>query len=138
MGRARKRGWVSAGTRRWPQHAELEVERPRAITVTLQLRRVAPDIGTLHSPYPSVTYELYDMINVYGQPGMEAKRTELAQRLDTFFASYADPKCNIWKGGVQLRVTSCHLRLRTRAPHSELDSPQLGGQTSAYDGYPAS
>ena len=51
-------------------------------------------------------FELYDMkrdpqerFNLYGQPGTEAKRAELAGRIDEFFARYADPKWDIWKGG---------------------------------------
>ena len=51
-------------------------------------------------------FELYDMkrdpmerTNLYGQPGTEAKRAELAARIDEFFNRYADPKWNIWKGG---------------------------------------
>jgi arylsulfatase A-like enzyme len=56
--------------------------------------------------FPNGPFELYDMkkdprerFNLYGQPGSETKRTELAQRLDAFFARYADPQYDIWKGG---------------------------------------
>lgn len=56
--------------------------------------------------FPNGPYELYNMtddpherFNLYGQPGMEAKRAELAQRLDAFFNQYANPKYDIWKGG---------------------------------------
>ena len=52
--------------------------------------------------FPNGPFELYDMkrdprerFNMYGQPGMEAKRTELAQKLDAFFNQQYD----IWKGG---------------------------------------
>jgi choline-sulfatase len=55
---------------------------------------------------PKGPFELYDMqadpqerFNLYGQPGMEAVRTRLAKRLDDFFATYADPQYDIWKGG---------------------------------------
>jgi arylsulfatase A-like enzyme len=56
--------------------------------------------------YPNGPLELYDMkkdprerFNLYGQPGTEARRAELAKRLDDFFARYADPQYDIWKGG---------------------------------------
>ncbi len=56
--------------------------------------------------FPSGPFELYDMqadprerFNLYGQPGTEPMRAELAGRLDAFFAKYADPQYDIWKGG---------------------------------------
>jgi arylsulfatase A-like enzyme len=56
--------------------------------------------------HPRGPFELYDMeadarerFNLYGQPGMEEIRASLAARLDAFFAKYADPQYNIWKGG---------------------------------------
>jgi arylsulfatase A-like enzyme len=56
--------------------------------------------------FPSGPFELYDMqtdpqerFNLYGQPGMEAARADLAKQLDDFFAKYADPQYDIWKGG---------------------------------------
>ena len=55
---------------------------------------------------PSGPHELYDMqadpherFNLYGQPGTEETRGRLAQRLDDFFARYADPQYDIWHGG---------------------------------------
>jgi arylsulfatase A-like enzyme len=55
---------------------------------------------------PNGPFELYDMeadpherVNLYGQPGTEPMRTQLAQRLDTFFNKYADPQYDIWRGG---------------------------------------
>lgn len=58
------------------------------------------------SRFPNGPYELYDMqndpqerLNLYGQPGMETIRAEMAERLDAFFNRYADPKYDIWKGG---------------------------------------
>ncbi len=58
------------------------------------------------SRHPNGPYELYDLtadpherFNVFGQPGTEAKRAELSLRLDQFFAQYADPQYDIWKGG---------------------------------------
>ncbi len=56
--------------------------------------------------FPNGPGELYDLkadprerFNLFGQPGTETRRTELAQRLDRFFAEYADPQYDIWKGG---------------------------------------
>jgi arylsulfatase A-like enzyme len=56
--------------------------------------------------FPEGPFELYDMkkdpqerFNLFGQPGTDAKRAELAKQLDDFFARYADPQYDIWKGG---------------------------------------
>ena len=56
--------------------------------------------------HPGGPYELYDMrvdsrerFNLYGQPGMEAKRAELAARLASFFGEYADPQYDLWRNG---------------------------------------
>lgn len=56
--------------------------------------------------FPDGPFELYDMqadpqerFNLYGQPGTDAVRQDLAERLDAFFARHADPKWDIWKGG---------------------------------------
>jgi arylsulfatase A-like enzyme len=56
--------------------------------------------------FPNGPFELYDMkqdpqerFNLFGQPGTEAKRAELAKQLDDFFARYADPQYDLWKGG---------------------------------------
>jgi hypothetical protein len=35
----------------------------------------------------------------FGQPGTDAKKQELAEKLDGFFTRYADPQYDIWKGG---------------------------------------
>ncbi|WP_164100736.1 sulfatase family protein [Candidatus Laterigemmans baculatus] len=58
------------------------------------------------SRHPNGPYELYDMqndpqerVNLYGQPGMETVRKEMAEQLDAFFTRYADPKYDIWNGG---------------------------------------
>jgi arylsulfatase A-like enzyme len=64
---------------------------------------------------PDGPYELYDMrvdpaekFNLFGQPGTEATRAELAATLDAFFTRYADPQYDVWKGGRSKakRVTS--------------------------------
>jgi arylsulfatase A-like enzyme len=56
--------------------------------------------------FPNGPFELYDMqtdpqerFNLYGQPGLEKTREELAKRLDAFFRQYADPQYDIWRGG---------------------------------------
>jgi arylsulfatase A-like enzyme len=56
--------------------------------------------------YPDGPHELYDMqtdpqerFNLYGEPGTESARAEMTQRLNDFFARYADPQYDIWKGG---------------------------------------
>ena len=58
------------------------------------------------SAFPNGPYELYDMqadprerFNLYGQPGLEDVRSEMAQRLDAFFRQYADPEYDLWNGG---------------------------------------
>lgn len=55
---------------------------------------------------PEGPHELYNMksdsaerMNLFGQPGMEKIRAELQARLEAFFAHYADPQYDIWKGG---------------------------------------
>lgn len=56
--------------------------------------------------FPEGPFELYDMIvdpqerfNLYGQPGLDTETQALATRLDRFFARYADPQYDLWKGG---------------------------------------
>lgn len=69
-------------------------------------RAIRDDAWKYVARHPGGPFELYDMLkdpqernNLFGQPGMEAKRDELASRLDDFFTRYADPKYDIWKGG---------------------------------------
>ncbi len=56
--------------------------------------------------HPSGPHELYDMehdpqerFNLYGQSELDAIRVEMKSRLDSFFATYANPKYDIWQGG---------------------------------------
>ena len=56
--------------------------------------------------HPDGPFELYDMqadpqerFNLHGQPGTDAVRAELTGRIGDFFARYADPQYDIWKGG---------------------------------------
>ena len=56
--------------------------------------------------FPDGPYELYDMendpqerFNLFGQPGTEETRADMARRLNSFFDRYAAPKYDIWHGG---------------------------------------
>ncbi len=40
-----------------------------------------------------------ERFNLFDQPGTDETRRTLDQRLNTFFATYADPKYDVWKGG---------------------------------------
>ncbi len=70
------------------------------------VRAVRTDDWKYVARFPNGPFELYDMkrdprerFNLYGQPGTEPKRAELAGRIDGFFSRYADPQYDIWKGG---------------------------------------
>ena len=70
------------------------------------VRAVRTDDWKYVARFPAGPFELYDMkrdpmerTNLHDQPGTEAKRVELAGRIDEFFNRYADPKWDIWKGG---------------------------------------
>jgi arylsulfatase A-like enzyme len=69
-------------------------------------RAVRTDEWKYVARHPDGPFELYNMkndprerFNLFGQPGTEAKRKELAQRLDVFFQRYADPRYDVWKEG---------------------------------------
>ncbi|MDO8540614.1 MAG: sulfatase-like hydrolase/transferase [Opitutaceae bacterium] len=69
-------------------------------------RAVRTDDWKYVARFPNGPFELYDVkrdprerFNLIGQPGTDATRAALAQRLDQFFARYADPQYDIWKGG---------------------------------------
>jgi arylsulfatase A-like enzyme len=81
----------------WEQVVFYEMETTRAVRT---------DDWKYVARFPRGPFELYDMkrdprerFNLFGQPGTEEKRAELARRLDDFFARYADPQYDIWKGG---------------------------------------
>ncbi|MDP6059938.1 MAG: hypothetical protein QGH33_13650, partial [Pirellulaceae bacterium] len=55
---------------------------------------------------PEGPTELYDMandsyerVNLFGQPQHADIQRAMAVKLDGFFAEYADPQYDIWKGG---------------------------------------
>lgn len=69
-------------------------------------RAIRDDAWKFVARHPDGPHELYDKqrdpeerFNLYGQKGTEAKQQELAKRLDAFFARYADPQYDLWKGG---------------------------------------
>ncbi|MBL9201019.1 MAG: sulfatase-like hydrolase/transferase [Opitutaceae bacterium] len=70
------------------------------------MRGVRAESWKYTARHPAGPFELYDLAadpmernNLHGQPGTEAKRAELAARLDAFFAQHADPKWDVWRGG---------------------------------------
>lgn len=81
----------------WDNTVFYEMENTRAIRT---------DDWKYVARHPDGPFELYDMrkdprerFNLFGQPGIEAKRDELSRQLATFFATYADPQYDRWKGG---------------------------------------
>jgi arylsulfatase A-like enzyme len=69
-------------------------------------RAVRTDEWKLVLRQPAGPHELYDKradiqerFNLYGQPGTEKVRDELAAKIEAFFAKYADPEFDIWRGG---------------------------------------
>ncbi len=69
-------------------------------------RAIRTDAWKYVARHPDGPNELYDMrtdgqerFNLFGQKETQNKRKELAERLDQFFATYADTKYDLWKGG---------------------------------------
>ena len=88
---------LRGGTITWDNVMFYEMETCRAIRT---------DHWKYVTRHPHGPHELYDMqadpherFNLYGQPGTETVREGLAQRLAAFFAHYADPQYDLWKGG---------------------------------------
>ncbi len=70
------------------------------------LRAVRNERWKYIARHPNGPFELYDMqadpqerMNLYGQPGMDAVREDMAGQLARFFDQYADPQYDIWRGG---------------------------------------
>jgi arylsulfatase A-like enzyme len=41
----------------------------------------------------------HERLNLFGQPNLAATQEQLASQLDAYFAAYANPEYDIWKGG---------------------------------------
>ncbi len=77
--------------------------RPFSRTRTPAIR--TPEWKYVHR-HPDGPHELYDLaadphekVNLYGQPLQARTQAELKDRLDAFFARYADPKYDLYRGG---------------------------------------
>jgi len=81
----------------WPNEIFYEMETCRAVRT---------ESWKLVARHPDGPHELYDMradprerVNLYGQPGTEARQRALRGKLDAFFARHADPQYDLWRGG---------------------------------------
>jgi arylsulfatase A-like enzyme len=81
----------------WDNTVFYEMETTRAIRT---------DRWKYVSRFPDGPFELYDLqsdpqerFNQFGQPGTDEIKADLAQQLDAFFTTYADPKYDLWKSG---------------------------------------
>lgn len=69
-------------------------------------RAVRTDAWKYVERHPDGPHELYDMradpqerFNLFGQPGTQAVKAELAARLHAFFQAHRDPQYDLWQGG---------------------------------------
>jgi arylsulfatase A-like enzyme len=70
------------------------------------VRAIRDDDWKYVARHPNGPNELYDKrrdpqerFNLFGQAAHSSKQEEMARRLNEFFAKYADPQYDIWKGG---------------------------------------
>lgn len=82
-------------------------------------RAIRTDNWKYVARYPDGPYEIYNLkidpqerFNMYGQPNSVEKTNELSAQLDKFYTEYANPKYDLWKGGVSKvhRITSDTLK----------------------------
>lgn len=88
---------LRGGTLTWDNTVFYEMEGTRAIRT---------DDWKYVVRHPAGPFELYDMrrdpqerFNLFGQPPHADRQQELAAQLARFFADYADPQYDVWKGG---------------------------------------
>jgi arylsulfatase A-like enzyme len=79
---------------------------PTVFQETETCRSIREERWKLVARHPAGPHELYDLradprerFNLFGQPGTEAEAARLSSRLDAFFATHADPRYDLWKGG---------------------------------------
>jgi arylsulfatase A-like enzyme len=70
-------------------------------------RMVRTDRWKLTRRFPAGPDELYDLVgdpgektNLFGKAEQAAVQGQLQDKLDAFFKRYADPKYDLWKGGI--------------------------------------
>ena len=88
---------LRGSTPSWENVIFYEMEGTRAVHV---------DNWKYVARFPDGPFELYDLkkdpmerFNLFGQPGTEENRRILDERMTKFFATYADPQYDIWRGG---------------------------------------
>jgi arylsulfatase A-like enzyme len=81
----------------WPDAVFFEFENVRAVRTAewKYIERIHEEPNELYH----LTNDPGERLNLYGREGHEAITAELRKRLRAFFARYADPKWDLWKGG---------------------------------------